>query len=506
MLDSIRKRKENFFYSFLILITAAVMLFFGVAPSGDGAKNAGPVAWVNGDAISRQEFGQAVQNKYYEIAQMMGGNVPDEKLLKAFNLEGRALDDLIRSKLIAQEASRLGVSISDRELSEYIRTLPALQTKDGKFDYEAYKKIPNIGEKEKEIRENLRRQKLQEFVLDRIRLSPHEVKQGFWLKNTKVDLEYAKLDFNALAPNKEYSDKEVQAFLATNEAEVKQHYDSHTADYTDKASAKLKAIRVGVPFQASEAQKTESRKKIDAIAKEVTKDNFEAVAKNKSDDEFAKKGGDRGWVTRGTLEQPLEAALEALPLHTVSPVVETPYGYYLLLATEKKDAVVKSYDTVKKSVATKLMNEKYKKTWAEEKRKKLELLLAEGKPIDSELKAMKVQTKKTGVFSLGQGYLPNIGQSDAILDSVFELSKQSPVAKKLFYQQDAYYYVKLASLELPKEEEFSKEKEGVEKNIEASLQNEIFRQWVEGLEKTASIKKEIGQQQVQPEGPETETN
>lgn len=490
MLDAIRKKKENFFYSLLILATSAVMLFFGVSgPSGSRSKNSGPVAWVNGDAINGQEYSQAVQGMYYQYASMLGSQY-DEKLLRSFNLESRALDQLIRDKLLTQEAGRLGITVSDKELGDYIRTLPELQ-KDGKFDYEGYKARKNVGEIERSLRDNLQRRKLQAFIVDRIKLSPAEVKRGFWMKNTKVDLEYAKIDFNGLAPIKEYSDKEISDFLAKSDAEVKQEYESHTADYTEKGQVKLKQIRVGVPFQASEAQKAESRKKIEAIAKETTKENFESIAKTKSDDEYAKKGGERGWVTRGTLEQPLEAAIEPLQPGTVSGVVETPYGFYVLMVTEKKEPVTKPYDTVKKTVAAKLLTERNKKAWAEEKRKKLEELLAAGKPIDGELKAMKVTTKKTGSFSLGQGYLPNIGPSDPMMDSVFEMTKEKPVANKLFYHQDAYYYLKLASLELPKESDFAKEKEGVEKNLETSLQNEVFRQWLEALEKKASIKKEI---------------
>lgn len=502
MLDSIRKRKENFFYTGIIIVTAGVMLFFGVGGNDSDTKGNGPVAWVNGEIITTRDYQQAVQNMYMQYAQMLG-NQYDEKLLKAFNLEGRALDELVKQRLIAQEADRLHVNVTDKELQDYIRSLPYFQTKEGKFDFEAYKKLPNPGQREKEMRAGLQRQKLQEFVLGRVRLTPAELKQGFLLKNTKADVEYAKIDFNSLAPNPKISAGETEKYLKNAAAEVQQHYDTHKADYTEKASVNLRQIRVGVPFQASEAQRAEAKKKIESIAKEANKDNFEAVAKAKSDDEHAKKGGAVGWVARGSLEKPVEEAIDKLAPGQVSGVVSTPYGFYLLQITDKKDAVVTPFESVKTQVAEKLLVAAQKKDWIEAKKKHMDELLAAGKTLDGELKTLKIQTKKTGMFSLGQGYLPNIGQADGMMDAVFELTKQQPVAKKLFPHQDSYYYLKLATMELPKETEFAKEKENLERTLSNEVQGELFRAWVEELQKKAKVKMEVA---TNKDLPETEQN
>jgi peptidyl-prolyl cis-trans isomerase D len=503
MLDAIRKRKENFFYTFIILITAAVMLFFGVGQNASDSSGNGPTAWVNGEMISKREYQQALQNMYMQYAQMLG-NQFDEKLLRAFNLEGRALDELVRQKLVQQEATKLKVSVSDKELESYIKSLPYFQTKDGKFDYENYKKLQNPGEREKEMRTGLQRRKLETYLLDRIRLTPAQVKRGYMLKNTKVDLEVTKIELNAIAPDLKPSSTDVENFLKSGGTEIQAYYDSHQPEFTEKASVELRQIRVGVPFQASESQRSEAKKKIDAIAKEVTKDNFDAVARAKSDDEHAKKGGLVGWVGRGSLEKPLEDAIDKLSPGQVSPVVSTPYGFYVLQISGKKDAVTEPLDKVRKNIAVKVLSEKRKKDWVEEKKKHLETLLAEGKSIEGELKSLKATPKKTGMFSLAQGYIPNIGQNDAMMDSVFELSKQSPLAKKLFYHQDAYYTLKLASIELPKEEDLVKDRENIEKSLQSEIQNEVFRAWVEDLKKKASIKMEIATSGKQP--PETLEN
>ena len=223
------------------------------------------------------------------------------------------------------------------------------------------------------------------------------------------------------------------------------------------------------------------------------------MAKKHSDDEFAKKGGQVGWVVRGTLEPPLEAALDKLEVGQISPPVETNFGYFLLQVTKKKDTVTHPFETVKTSIAEKLGEEKYKKDFAEATKGDWEEMLAQGKPLDKELKKYRVEVKKTGPFSIGQGYIPNIGQSDTLMDAVFKLSPKNRIPKNLYYHQNHYYYVKLESVERPKKGDFAKNREAVEKSLGTALQSALMSQWVASLRKNSTIKKVF----QFPEQPET---
>lgn len=492
MLDSMRKRKENFFYSFIILAVVIVMGFFGVSKmqglsntSGDGAA-----AWVNGEAITQREFRQMLEYKLMQYQQMLGAQY-DEKLLNALQVPQKTLEELIQYKLLSQQAKTLGIRVPDFELADSIRTSPQFQ-KDGKFDAESYSKLPNRGIEEKQRRERLATIKLQNYLADRIRMTPQELKTAILLKDTTVNLEYAKIDLGALAPKSPATPAELEAFLKeTQEADLKAHYEGHKKEFTEKAQARIRQIRVGVPFKATDQVKANAKKSIEAIAKEVTTENFETVAKAKSDDEHAKKGGNVGWVTRGNLEKPLEDALDKLTVNQVSAPVETTYGFFILQLLETKPEKVRPYEEVKTDIAQTLYKEKAKKTFTDKKLKEWEAVLAEGKPLDAELKKNKIETKKTGNFSLGQGYIPGVGQVDAMVDAVFALTKEKPIAKKLFFFQDSYYYVKLSSMELPKAAEFQKATDSTEKNIATSLQGELLTSWIKNLEKKSSIKMEM---------------
>ncbi len=499
MLDSIRKRKENFVSLFIILAIVAVMALYGVDKATQTDASGGVAAYVNGEAITAREFRQELENTLARYQAMFGGQF-DEKLFQSPQILQGTLQQLVKTRLLGQQSKKLHVLVTNDELADHIRSLPYFQ-KDGKFDAEGYSRIPNRGADEKRQREQLQTAKWYSYLTDRVRMTPRAIKEGYLLKETKLDLEYAKIDFAKLAPKKAAGSAEIQTFLKSSEPQVKQYFDTHKDDFTEKGENNLRQIRVAIPFQATEKQKAASKTKIDEIAKLVTADNFEKIAREKSDDEYAKKGGNRGWVAAGALEKEVEAALVKLTPKQVSPVIQTSFGYFIVQLIEKKEAKPLAFDSVKNKIAETLINEKAAKEWSEKTQSAWEATVKEGKSLDSELKKYKVELKKTGPFQLSQGYIPSLGQNDAILDAVMELTPASPVAKKLFFVQDGFYYVKLSKLEIPKLTDLEKQAPEVDRTIASGLQSELVTHWIEDLEKKASIKYESSGKGKGPQTP-----
>lgn len=490
MLEAIRQKKENLFYTLILVAIIFVMMFvYGSGKISKSGGEGGVVAWVNGEPINQREFQQVLQYRLMQYQQMLGSQY-DEKLISAFRIPESTLEELIKYKLLAQQARAHSILVSDSELADKIRSLPYFQ-KDGKFDSESYLKLPNRGLEESRMREEMQTNRWQTYLLDRIRLTPEQVKKDFETSQAKIDLAYAKIDFKALAPNSEPSSKAIEDFIKTGSADIQSYYNSHIKEFTEPAAVSLRKIRVGIPFQASDAVKAAAKKKAEEIQKEVTPSNFESIAKSKSDDEYAKKGGLAGWINRGSLEKPLEEAIDKLKVGEVSPLIETSFGYFIVKLEDKKEAKVRAMDSEKLKIAQKLLKEKAQTEWAANKRKEIEERLAQGKSIESDLKQLKVDIKKTGTFNLGEGNIPGIGQVDSILDGATELSKSQPVAKKLFYAQDYFYYIKLLSFETPKTADLEKNREAIEKKVMGSLQRALMDSWQENLKKKASIENEL---------------
>jgi peptidyl-prolyl cis-trans isomerase SurA len=82
----------------------------------------------------------------------------------------------------------------------------------------------------------------------------------------------------------------------------------------------------------------DARKKLlDLKAKIESKQaSFEDLARQNSQDSYASKGGDMGWVEPGDIPDELAAAMNALKPGEISAPVKTPFGMHILQIVERK--------------------------------------------------------------------------------------------------------------------------------------------------------------------------
>ncbi len=488
MLNRFRKYQDNFIFSLLILAIVAVMALYGINQlQSDQQKSGGAAAWVNGEPITNAEFGQVLGNTIEQYKARFGGQI-DERLLLQFQVPQNTLDQMIRERLLGQQAARLGFRVTDEELATTIRNAPAFQ-RDGKFDAAFYRSLPNRGPTEKRLREDLLARRMQIYLAGRVKALPDMIDREYQLHETKANLTFARIDLKALASKSTPSAAELaQTSKTTTPEAFKAYYEGHRRDFTTPAAVDLVQIRVGIPFQASADKKEQAKKKIEEIAAQVKPENFEALAKKYSDDEHAKKGGHVGWVNRGTLEKSLEEALSSLKPGEVSKPVETGFGYFLLLVKNTRPEVVKPLEEVKPAITKELWKEKHAQKFADQKKAEWEKKLAGGVSIEPDLKAVGIEVKKTGPFSLGQGYIPQIGQSDDVMDALFTLSKSKPIGPKLYASGSELYFIKLDSIEGPKAAEAKVARESASASVETALQTALIKKWLETLRESAAVR------------------
>jgi peptidyl-prolyl cis-trans isomerase SurA len=83
---------------------------------------------------------------------------------------------------------------------------------------------------------------------------------------------------------------------------------------------------------------------------------FEDLARQYSQDSFAAKGGDMGWVVTGDVPDEFQKAMDQLKPGEISGVVQSPFGFHLIQVVERK-----SEDTSKekeRSVARQVIHER----------------------------------------------------------------------------------------------------------------------------------------------------
>ncbi len=87
----------------------------------------------------------------------------------------------------------------------------------------------------------------------------------------------------------------------------------------------------GAKDNLSTLTKEQAKAKIEALKRQATTRNFDAlVVQNSQEPGAATSKGDLGWFGKGAMVEPFESVVFAQRVGTISDVVETPFGYHLI--------------------------------------------------------------------------------------------------------------------------------------------------------------------------------
>ena len=245
------------------------------------------LARINGETIERWEFDNAVKR----MEGRAGGPVPPDKRDVVLR---DVLDQLVAYHLLAQESRARKLPIADAEVDARLA--------------EIRKGFPT----EEAFKQGIAAQGL---TLDQLK------------SQARTSLEVAKL-----------VDAEVNSKVEVQDAEVKTFYDQNLARFKQGDSVHAAHILIGVPQNASAEQKAEAKTKATAVLKTVRAGgDFATLARaNSSDQGSAQNGGDLGFFPKGQMTPAFEEAAFKLKPGTVSPLVETPFGFHIIKVIERR--------------------------------------------------------------------------------------------------------------------------------------------------------------------------
>jgi peptidyl-prolyl cis-trans isomerase C len=245
------------------------------------------LARVNGEAISRSEFQQAVAN----VERNAGQPVPPEHRDRVYR---GVLDQMISMRVLLQEARARKLTVSDAEIEEHIGLLR--------------KQFPSEDEFNKALAER-------------------KMTLGVLREDARRDLTLAKV-----------VEAEVKPKIRIQETEVKDFYDQNPAQFQQPEAFRASHILIPVPAGATDEQKNAARAEIDGILKEIRGGaDFAEMARKHSKDGSAANGGDLGLFPKGQMVAPFEEALTKLSPGEVSDVVETQFGYHIIKLAERRE-------------------------------------------------------------------------------------------------------------------------------------------------------------------------
>ena len=115
---------------------------------------------------------------------------------------------------LLQEASALGVEVSDGEVAKYLLDVPFLKNAEGRFDTRTYKNFlqrqgTTRANFEQQIREDLMLRKLEGLMRLGASVSEPLVRQTYVENNTKLDIEYVRIRPTAFRASVEPTEEEI---------------------------------------------------------------------------------------------------------------------------------------------------------------------------------------------------------------------------------------------------------------------------------------------------------
>lgn len=315
----------------LTLITLASPAYVGESQSAEQK-----VAVVNGTVINQAEF-DSEMNRVLERLQRTG-RFPND--LERSQIKKQVLENLIARELLYQESQKNGIKVDQKEIEAQLTALK------GRFPSEVEFKN----------------------ALGTMNLTEAELKFQF-----ERDLAIRKLLDDQIGGKSTVSEKESRAY-----------YDSNLESFKKSEQVRASHILIKVDPGADEAKKAEARTKIESLqAKLKNGEDFGALAKEYSEGPSGPKGGDLGFFGRGQMVKPFEETAFSMKPGQVSGMVETRFGYHLIMVTERTPESTLSYEEVKDRLEKYLKQQKVQEAIAAyvetlKSKAKIERLVKEG--------------------------------------------------------------------------------------------------------------------------------
>ncbi|MGZ3687963.1 MAG: SurA N-terminal domain-containing protein [Bdellovibrionota bacterium] len=219
MLSWIREKFGTVVIGGIIAFIAFVFVFYGVfSPKNTRGMGEGAVAGtVNGDPISIADFNREYRRRLEFYKQIAGGAITEDQI-RGMRIKEGVFNELVRKKLLVQEAERQGMVASDEEVRDRIREIPSFQ-KDGKFDLTTYKQLLEAnsqtpGSFERLVREDISMQQWENYFRDRVHVSDEEAKREYLSDEDKRNIKYVMLTNEAGRKGVKVDPAEIQKFFS----------------------------------------------------------------------------------------------------------------------------------------------------------------------------------------------------------------------------------------------------------------------------------------------------
>jgi peptidyl-prolyl cis-trans isomerase SurA len=266
------------------------------------------VAIVNDDVVTMSEVQRSV------TVEKQGMFTTADDYFRDMTLKEK-LDGFIEAKLVEQQAKRMKIEISDKEVQLVVE---AIRKQNLITEAEMKERLQKEGINYKGFLEGIRNNLLRSRVLARA----------------------------------------IGTTVLVTEADIKAYYDANPDEF------KSEEFRLQQIFISSRRENASERAQA-AFNLLQQGQSFETVAKEYSDDPSGARGGDIGFVKKEDLIPQLLQGISLLMPGASSRPIVTPYGYHIIKLVETRKSEVLPFDEVKDAIKARITQQETQKRYKE---------------------------------------------------------------------------------------------------------------------------------------------
>lgn len=293
---------------------------------------------VNGEGITQSQFNEGVDKAAgNSMFSQMGVDVKkDKNSVLYLMVEDRVVNELIVKSLIEQEIAKRKIKVTQEDIDKELKTIIDKVGSKEKFDEVLKQNGVSATQFKKDLTEEVKMKKLV-ATLSTVTVSEADAKK-FYKQNI------AKFKF----PDKVRAS---HILISANPEELKQEI------LSDPANKGLSKEEVKKKVEAQLAVKLEKAKKVLAEVKKNPAEFAKIAKENSEDPASAKQGGDLGFFAKAEMVEPFSKVAFSQKPNTISDIVKTPYGYHIILVTDRMKAGQEPFAKVKTEIEDYLTNQ-----------------------------------------------------------------------------------------------------------------------------------------------------
>ena len=448
MLQAIRDRVTGV-VAFVILGLLAIPFVFVGLDSYIQSIPEDAVATVGDGKITSTEF-QTSFAQYRANLRQQQGDAYDEIATNQPIARREHLEGMIDQLLLQQYSESLGLTVSDREIAEIIRDIPAFQI-NGQFDSEQYRTVLRSSGRsprsfDAELREDLLVNTLPGALTASLAPTETEVDQIIRLRQQTRDLAFVTVSPTNFEAQVTISDGDVERFyednpdqfrtpeqvrvawmelsaedfgddLTLSEEQLRQRYESSAQRYLTPEARQASHILIATgPERSNEDAEALA---IDVLERLDAGEAFSELASELSDDPVsAEIGGDLGFVEPEQMVEPFENALfDLTEVGQISDPVQSRFGWHVIRLDGIRAPQGMSFEQAREQILEEYVDTESERLYIEQSDRVIDLIFADDSSLQNIAEELALEVRVSEPFSRRGG--PGVLSNRQVIDAAF---------------------------------------------------------------------------------------